>query len=393
VTEIADRRPTVRQPATVLFAIPALDKAGPDRVFYELLRRVDRSRFTPALVTSEPTGYYLSRLPGDVAVYSLGRETSTTSRYPVLPLVRLVRRLQPAVVIATLRMAMTAGLARPLFPRGTQLIARPANYLTGNRGELVRHAPLRHRVSFALYRFALARADHLICQGEDLARDVAAVGLTAPMSVIGNPIDLEEIDQLAAEPVPLPGSPAIIAVGRLTAQKGFDLLLPAFARLAQTSPAAHLTIVGSGPDEAALRRARDDLGVHDRVTFRGFVENPYPLMRAADLYVLSSRYEGFPNVALEALACGTPVVATRCPGVAGLVIPGVNGWLAPPEDVAGLALALAQAEQTREQLTAEAIRESVRSRFAAPYITARYEQVFEQMFEHRAPGLGVTQTT
>jgi glycosyltransferase involved in cell wall biosynthesis len=357
----------------VLFAIPALDKAGPDRVFYELLRRLDRRRFTPSLVVSQPEGYYLSRLPDDVTVHHLARETSVASRYPVVALARLVRRLRPDAVLATLRMAMTAGLARPVFPRGTKLIARPANYLTGNRGELIRGAPIRHRVSFEVYRFSLARADHLICQGEDLARDVASVGLTGPSTIIGNPIDIDEVDRMAAAPAALPGRPALLAVGRLSRQKGFDLLLPAFARLAATMPAAHLSIVGTGPDEAALRQQCAELGLADRVTFRGFVENPYPLMRAADLYVLSSRYEGFPNVALEALACGTPVVAATCPGVAGLVLPAVNGWLAPPDDVDGLAEALARAVRTRDELSPATIRASVRDRFAAEAIVARYE--------------------
>lgn len=356
----------------MLFAIPALDKGGPDRVFFELLRALDRTRFAPALVTSEPGGHYRARLPGDVAVHVLGREVGVATRYPVLALARLVRRLAPDVVLATLRMALTAGLARPVFPRRTRLIVRPANHLSNNHAELIRAAPLKHRVSFAVSRFALTRADHVICQGDDLARDLAGLGVDRPMTVIGNPIDVAEVDRLAAEPVALPGAPALVAVGRLSPQKGFDLLLPAFARLLAEAPGAHLTIAGSGPDEAALRRTAGELGIADRVTLRGFVANPYPLMRAADLYVLSSRYEGFPNVALEALACGTPVVATACAGTAGLILPGVNGWLAPVGDVAGLAAALAQAVRTH--LPAAEVRDSVRSRFDTPRIARRYEQ-------------------
>lgn len=357
----------------MLFAIPALDKGGPDRVFFELLRAFDRARFAPALVTSEPAGHYLARLPGDVEVHHLGREVGVATRYPVLPLARLVRRLRPAVVLATLRMGLTAGLARPLFPRGTRLIVRPANHLSQNHGELIRGAPLKHRVSYLVSRLALTRADHLICQGDDLAGDLARLGIATPRTVIGNPIDVDEIARLAAAPATLPGDPALLAVGRLSRQKGFDVLLAAFARLVASAPAAHLTIAGTGVDDAALRSRAAALGVADRVTFAGFVENPYPLMRAADLYVLSSRYEGFPNVALEALACGTPVVAAACPGVAGLVLPGVNGWLAPVDDVAGLAEALALAARTRPQLSERAIRDSVRSRFDTARIARRYE--------------------
>lgn len=365
----------------VLFAIPALDKGGPDRVFFELLRAIDRTNFTPALVTNEPEGYYLSRLPDDIEVHHLGHEVGIATRYPVLPLARLVRRVCPDVVLATLRMGLTAGLARWLFPRHTRLIVRPANHLSSNHAELIRAAPLKHRVSFAIHRFAITRADHVICQGEDLAGDLARLGIDTPRSVIGNPIDVDEVTRLAAAPATLPGNPALLAVGRLSRQKGFDLALPAFARLLPDVPHAHLTIVGTGPDEQALRRQADELGLGERVTFRGFVQNPYPLMRAADLYVLSSRYEGFPNVALEALACGTPVVATACPGVDALVLPGINGWLAPVDDVAGLAVALARA--LRAPLATDDVRDSVRTRFDVRLIARRYEQAIASVTSDR----------
>jgi glycosyltransferase involved in cell wall biosynthesis len=361
----------------VLFAIPMLDKGGPDRVFFELLRRLDRTKYQPHVVTSQPEGHYLSRLPGDVERHCLGAETSLATRYPVLPLARLVRQLRPAVVLATLRMCFTAGLAAPMFPRRTRLVTRPANHISSNHAELIRAAPIKHRVSFTLNRFTLTRADHLICQGADIANDLTKLRLGVAMTTIGNPIDIAEVDRLAAEDTQLPGAPALLAVGRLSAQKGFDLLLPAFAQLRATAPGAHLTIVGTGPDAAALQQQAAALGLADHVTFRGFVSNPYPLMRAADLYVLSSRYEGFPNVALEALACGTPVVATSCPGVGELILPGVNGWLAPVEDVDGLARALIAA--TTAKLDPAAIRDSVHSRFDAGLIARRYEAVFDRV--------------
>jgi glycosyltransferase involved in cell wall biosynthesis len=363
----------------VLFAIPALDKAGPDRVFFELLRRLDRDHFEPSIVVSRPDGYYLSRLPTDVVVHRLRPETDAVTRYPVARLARLVRRERPDVVLATLRMTITAGLARPFFPRGTRLVNRPANHVTSSTDELIGRAPLKHRVSAALTKATLARADHLICQSDDLRDDLASLGIARTMTVIGNPIDLDEVDRLAAGDVVLPGAPSLLGVGRLSPQKGFDLLLPAFARMRAAVPGAHLTLVGTGPDAAALEAQAAELGVADAVTFRGFVENPHPLMRAADLYVLSSRYEGFPNVALEALASGTPVVASACPGVAGLVLPGVNGWLAPVGDPVALGDALIRAHRERGQLDPAAVRASVRERFETSLITRRYEQVIARV--------------
>ncbi|MCE9577110.1 MAG: glycosyltransferase [Deltaproteobacteria bacterium] len=360
---------------TVLFAIPALDKSGPDRVFFELLRRLDRTRFAPSIVVSQPEGYYLARLPADVTVHRLAPETSVATRYPVVPLARLVRRLRPDVVIATLRMVLTAGLAQPLFPRATRLILRPANHVSSTRAELTRGAPLKHRVSFALSRLALGRADHLICQGDDLARDLAALRTGVPMTTIGNPVDVDEVVRLGAAPAALPGSPALLATGRLSRQKGFDLLIPAFAPVAAALPGAHLTILGTGPDEVALREQIDALGLGARVTLRGFVENPYPLMRAADLFVLPSRYEGFPNAALEALACGTPVLAAACPGVPGLVFPGENGWLVPAEDVGALTRGLTVALAELATFPPLAVQASVRARFDVGSIARAYERV------------------
>jgi hypothetical protein len=155
---------------SVLFAIPALDKGGPDRVFFELLRSVDRRCFSVSVVVSGDSGHYLSRLPDDVSVYCLPRERGFLSRYPVWRLARLVRRLRPDVVITTLRMTLTAGMAEFAFPRKTALISRQAIRLSQNAQELRRRSPIKHRLSQYLQLAALARARRLICQSQDMAR-------------------------------------------------------------------------------------------------------------------------------------------------------------------------------------------------------------------------------
>jgi GalNAc-alpha-(1->4)-GalNAc-alpha-(1->3)-diNAcBac-PP-undecaprenol alpha-1,4-N-acetyl-D-galactosaminyltransferase len=132
--------------------------------------------------------------------------------------------------------------------------------------------------------------------------------------------------------------PTIVAIGRLVPQKGFDMLLAAFARVARRHPGWHLEIWGEGPDLDALGRQRDELGLAGRVAFPGRTEHPYDVLRDASMFVMSSRREGFPTVLGEAMACGAPVVSFDCPSGPGeLIRDEVDGLLVPPEDVEALA--------------------------------------------------------
>jgi glycosyltransferase involved in cell wall biosynthesis len=144
------------------------------------------------------------------------------------------------------------------------------------------------------------------------------------------------------EPVAKQGN-SLVAMGRLSHEKGFDLLLQAFATLAERFPDWTLTIWGEGDLRAALEAQRDALGLRDRVSLPGRTKSPDRELQRADLFVLSSRYEGFPNVLAEAMANGLPVVSFDCPsGPSDLIEAGVNGILAPPGDVDALASALAK---------------------------------------------------
>ena len=192
--------------------------------------------------------------------------------------------------------------------------------------------------------------------------------------IIPNPV-------LLVPPVQRPPSDmkVVTAVGRLVPQKGFDLLLQAFARIADRYPAWTMVIWGEGPERGALERDIARLGLEGRVRLPGVSLTPGSWVNGADLFVLSSRYEGWGNVLLEALAAGIPAVSFDCPWGPGLMIEeGVNGLLAAPEDIPALAdkLALLMRDpDLRVRLGAEARRSA--EHYAPARIVAAWEGLVE----------------
>jgi GalNAc-alpha-(1->4)-GalNAc-alpha-(1->3)-diNAcBac-PP-undecaprenol alpha-1,4-N-acetyl-D-galactosaminyltransferase len=153
-------------------------------------------------------------------------------------------------------------------------------------------------------------------------------------------------------------TPSLVAMGRLHPQKGFDLLLKAFARLQHKHPDWQLTILGEGALRSELEALRAELKLTECVHFPGSVKNVPDYLRQADLFVMSSRFEGFPMALCEAMACGLPVLSTNClSGPSDIISDGVNGSLVATEDVEALATgldALMSDPDRRRQLAANA---------------------------------------
>lgn len=202
--------------------------------------------------------------------------------------------------------------------------------------------------------------------------------------VIPNPVVLDRGGPAAAPgDAPGPGERSgtgstLIAAGRLTEQKGFDLLLQAFAAVAPRHPGWSLVVWGDGPLRPELERQRDDLGLRQRAFFPGLTDRLHHEMAAAELFVLSSRYEGFPMVLCEAMASGLPAVAFDCPsGPSAIVRDGVDGLLVPPEAVEALSAAMARLmadDGERRALGAQA--PAVLDRFGLDRVLARWDDLF-----------------
>jgi len=326
------------KPRRVLLLLPSLSGGGPERVFTTLLQHLDRMRFELHLGVLRALGPYRAEIPRDVAVHDLKR---SRLRYGLAAIVRLIWKLQPAVVLSTYpHLNMGLALARSFLPRSAKILMRETS--------VVPHAFIETenpRLWTWLYRRYYGRADRIVCLTDSMIDDMKQhFDLPARKFVrIYNPLDLDRLREgTQSDQNPYTGGrPRIVAAGRLWQIKGFDLLIEAMPRVLLGLPSAQLTILGCGPLSDDLNRQIQKLGLQGKVRLLAFQRNPWPYFKHADLFVSSSRYESFGNARLEALALGTPVVATDCPG--GIrelhaCVPGIT--LVPPEDPNALAEAI-----------------------------------------------------
>ena len=276
-------------------------------------------------------------VPAGVEVYALGERRV---RAGALSILRLVWRLRPrAILSGIVHLNFLVLLLKPLFPCGTRILVR--QNATPSSSLVQDHLPPYTRF---FYRWLYRRADRIICQSSAMADDLAEVaGLErTEIAVLPNPLDFEGIRSALGTPSRWAGAgPNLLAVGRLSAEKGFDLLLEAVADLRKEFPSIQLTILGSGPLEEQLKSQCRALMLENSVYFAGYQKNPYAFYPGATLFVLPSRHEGMPNALLEALAGGLPIVATPASGGVETLLAGQKfAWVAREASSVALAEAL-----------------------------------------------------
>jgi len=299
-------RPGLESRVTILFALPAMCMGGSQRVLANVLNHIDTARFEPHLAVLKGAEMWLE-VPPHVHVHELG---ATRARHASLSLARICWEIKPQTVLSTsahLNSALVC--ARPLLPADTRLLIRQGADITSPQVALSRSREL-------FYKYAYRRADLVICQSDQMQESlIREFNLSRKHVVrIYNPVDIATIANLAVgAPNPFPdGGLNLVAAGRLSHEKGFDVLLKAMPRIRQAFPGAVATLVGEGPELPALQTLCRELNLESSVRFVGAQHNPYPFLKHAELVILPSRTEAFPNVVLEAIALGTAVVATNC---------------------------------------------------------------------------------
>ena len=360
----------------IVFIIHALYSGGAQRVIVNLLNNLSRDKFEIHLIVLKAEGIMLSDISSDVMVHDLGNPSIKKVFFKFL---RKIYTLKPHIVFSGI--GHINGLLSPFIPLLSRLSPHPVYWVareTSIASLYIQHDSNSRLYTF-LYRHFYKHFNQIICQSSYMKEDlINAFNLSKEkMVVINNPVDIEKIAHLSIEKIEKMSQKFdvhkinILAVGALREEKRFDLLLEAFAQLGDNYT---LTILGEGEKEEELKALALALDIDRLVYFEGQKSNPYNYMKHADVLVLTSAFEGFPNVLLEANSCGTPVIAFNAPGgIAEIVKEGFNGYLVPPKSVEKMVSTILSFN--KESFDENKIKEHIREKYAVDTIIKKYEEV------------------
>ena len=349
---------------SIIFILPDLETGGAERIVTTIANHLDREKFEPKILLLRKEGGYLDFLKEDVEIIDI---KTPRIRNSLMPILKEIRKRKPDIVFSGFG-EVNAYLAMfiKLFPK-TKFIARETN--------VVSQHVTRKEIRF-FYRF-YNNYHKIICQSDDMQNDLIVNFKINREKIIkiNNPVDFEFIDgklENATKPESFSdGFKNIVAVGNLSARKGFDNLLKVFSHLKNEKIKLH--ILGDGKDKDVLSQLKSNLKL-ENVIFHGQQKNPYQFLKFADLFVLSSRYEGFPNVLLEAGACGTYALANNCKGgINEIIQEKINGEISDIENHEEFAEKLKSV--LNENHNSEMIRNSIKSRFSKEIILRNYEEL------------------
>lgn len=313
-------------PRRIAFGITELDPGGAERMLTELVTRLDRLEWEPRVYCLGPEAHYAEVLRNQgVPVTCFGANGMQSAPRVLWQWTQALRKFRPHILYTWLFHANLLG-------RFAGRWAGVPHVISG-----IRVAEKRSPWHGRLDRWTNRLVERNVCVSRGVADFMEqTVGLDPRKTVvIPNAVDTQRFTNIVPADLTVWGIPigsrVFITVGRLEPQKGIDVLLAALPILFSQATDMHLLIVGHGPDRPRLEQQAQTLGISDRVHWAGQQAEIPSLLAACTALVLPSRWEGMPNVVLEAMAAGKPILASNVEGVAELVQPGTNGWLFPPD--------------------------------------------------------------
>jgi glycosyltransferase involved in cell wall biosynthesis len=345
---------------------------GVQRVRLHLAKGFLERGYVVDLVVVNAVGKMRPQVPEGANIIDLGARGALTS---IFALMRYFRQYKPdAVLSAQTNHNIAAIWARRLSGISTRLVVGEHN----NLEEIIKEATFRDRLRPLAARLIYPGADAIMAVSFGVADALSALsGIDRnSIQVIYNPVVLAKIEELSQEEPLHPwlnqnDIPIIISVGSLSEQKDYSTLIKAFDHVRREKQ-IKLIILGEGNMRHELQGLISRLSLEEDIDLYGFAENPYAFLKRAAVYVLSSKYEGFPNTLLEALACGISAVATNCPsGPAEMLENGRFGRLVPVEDVTAMAEAI---QETMDAPLPEKILIQRATEFSSDVIIEQYLQ-------------------
>ena len=364
----------------VVFITPSLHVGGAER---SLVKAVAALR-SPAhrmdiIVMAECSDAMTAELPQGVGLHVLRCRTSA-SPLGWMKVRRLLKLWKPQAVVGWSTYANFVAIVSTWGLRIQTLMVSERNYVP--KILAATDSVIRRTLLACLMKRLYRRAHIVTANSADSVRFLRTfIGIGPRYVQLPNSINVDEALMRANSlPEVVPNSvdcPRLLAVGRLQPQKGFDVLFKALARVRMACP-WQLVLVGDGPERAPLQHLARTLGIEHAVQWIGFVSNPFPYYRWADLVIVPSRFEGFPNVALEAMSCARTVICSNCrTGPKELTENGHFGVLVPSNDVASLARAIIDwgCDADGRKLMGERASDHIRSR----YDSSRVGEIFARV--------------
>ncbi len=317
----------------ILFTIPTLNGGGAERVFVNYINSLDASKYNTNLVLVDKVGVFLELLPEYAKIYDLGKKKT---RFSFFKLLKTIKIINPDLIVSTTnRMNILVLFVSFMISSKVKICLYEPSMPSAQFGE--KYLP---RYYLVLMKFLYRRADYIIAQTEDMKSEIINYYNVRIENVLVtiNPLDTEFINKnITQQDNPYNSNYInVVASGRIREEKGYKFLLKSFVKVINNNPRYRLHILGSVGSKQYMEELKQfikDNGLQKYVLFGGFKINPFPYYKFADLFVLSSKWEGLPNVVLEALYLQTPIVVTDCiPYFRKLIKSGKNGFIVKYDD-------------------------------------------------------------
>lgn len=380
---------------SLIIAIPNFIVGGAERVFFNIISNIDERKFLIHLAIGKKRGPLFKLVPDHVLIHQLGGERAINT---FIPFLKLVRKIKPDIVFATLGFVISAGLMKPFVPKNTKIVIRLGNTISAHLDEVRLTSKIKYYYYYFLHYLVLLFSDFIIVQSDYMKNDLIRIfyffkSRLRKIIKINNPIDSNSIIKLSSTDnvfnnstyntfVNNKNSLKLISVGRFDWQKGYDILIKAFKIVKEEIPNSILLIIAEGDMRPIIEKLSEDYNLSDSIFLPGEIENPYPFISASDIFVSSSRYEGFSNAILESLVLKVPVVATDCPsGIREIIKHKKNGWLSKigTDEITNLADNILKSSTSLSDIDMIKESEIIIKNYGVKNISDKYELFFKNL--------------